>query len=99
MKQIPWRVQEDDLILNCQIQPGARQDRIVGLHGYRLKIQLKAPPVDNKANASLIEFLARIFACPRARVHITRGLGSRQKTIQINSISGIPEEISKYAPV
>lgn len=84
-------------MLSCHIQPGARQNRINGVHDHRLKIQLKAPPVDGKANAMLVEFLAQFFALRRAQISITRGQGSRQKTIQINGINEIPEKLSKFA--
>jgi uncharacterized protein (TIGR00251 family) len=43
------------------IQPKASRDEWSGLHGERLKLRIKAPPVDGKANAYLIGFLAKEF--------------------------------------
>ena len=49
----------DGVVLRLHIQPGAKKTEIAGLHGEALKIRLAAPPVDGKANACLVEFLAR----------------------------------------
>ena len=54
-----FRWDGDDLILECHLQPAARSDDFCGLHGDRLKIRLTAPPVEGKANAYLMAFLAK----------------------------------------
>jgi len=51
--------------------------RSVGLHGDCVKVRLASPPVDGKANACLIEFLARRLRVKQNQVTITRGLSSR----------------------
>ncbi len=56
---IQW--QEDSLIITCHLQPKASKTEVVGLHGDALKIRIKAPPVDGKANLELIRFLAKEF--------------------------------------
>jgi len=63
-----YRWDGDDLILDCHLQPKASRDEFAGLHGERLKIRLTAPPVEGKANAHLLAFLAAAFGvaktCP-----------------------------------
>lgn len=49
---------DDGVVLHLHIQPGAKKTEVVGLHGDALKIRLAAPPVDGKANAALLAFLA-----------------------------------------
>ena len=46
------------IMLTLHIQPGARKTEFAGQHGDALKIRLAAPPVDGKANAALIAFVA-----------------------------------------
>jgi len=71
----------DGVTLHIHAQPGARRTEVVGLHGDCVKLRLASPPVDGKANACLIEFLARRLGVKRSQVTITRGTGSRRKTV------------------
>lgn len=45
--------------------------------------QLKAPPVDGKANQELIALLSDHFKCPKAAITIRSGQASRNKLVQI----------------
>jgi uncharacterized protein (TIGR00251 family) len=55
-----WRREEDGaVVLVLHVQPGAKRTEVAGVHGDALKIRLAAPPVDGKANAELVRFLAR----------------------------------------
>ncbi len=71
------------VVLELHVQPGAKRTEFAGTHGGRTKIRLAAPPVDGKANAALIEFLAGHYGVPRRNVSIEAGLGSRQKRVVI----------------
>jgi hypothetical protein len=83
-----WRRENgDDVLLMLHVQPGAKRTEVAGVHGEgaeaRLKIRLAAPPVDGKANAELLRFLAAAFAVPLRAVTLLRGETSRQKTVKI----------------
>lgn len=84
--------QGPDLVLRCHIQPRASSDEFCGLHGERLKVRLKAPPVDGKANAHLLKFLATAFGVPRAQVSLVQGDTSRTKTVLIEAPAVLPPE-------
>jgi len=77
----------EGLVLELHVQPGAKRTAIAGIHGTgveaRLKVRLAAPPVDGKANAELLRFLAAAFAVPLRAVTLLRGETSRQKTVQV----------------
>ena len=70
------------------MQPGAKRSEFAGRHGERIKLRLAAPPVEGKANAALIEFLAEYFGVPRRNVTIVSGVKSRAKRV---AIEGAPE--------
>jgi uncharacterized protein (TIGR00251 family) len=79
-----------DLVLDVRVQPRASRSEIAGLHGERLRIRLQAPPVDGKANAALVEFVADLFAIPRARVTIEHGLTGRDKRLRLQGVPSLP---------
>lgn len=89
------RLDGDDLILLCHIQPGAKRSELAGEHGDRLKIRLQAPPVDGKANTALIRFLSKLFAVPRNAIEIESGDLSRQKRVRIRNPVQWPDGIDK----
>lgn len=70
-------------MLDIHVQPRAGKDEIVGLHGDRLKIRIKAPPVDGKANRHLTEFLAEVFGVPKRDVVLLAGESGRDKRFKI----------------
>ena len=77
---------EKGTLLLLYIQPGASKSEIKGIHGTRLKISIKAPPVDGAANEAVIEFLADHYRIPRSRIHLISGKTSRQKNIWIQGL-------------
>ncbi|MDR1709680.1 MAG: DUF167 domain-containing protein [Candidatus Accumulibacter sp.] len=70
-------------LLVVHVQPGARATEVAGPHGDALKIRLAAPPVDGKANAALVEFIAARLALPKSAVRLKTGQSSRRKTLEI----------------
>jgi len=72
-------------VLALHVQPGARKTAIAGEHGQRLKVTLRAPPVDGKANEELLRFLGKELALPRSAVRLVSGQASRDKAVAIES--------------
>ena len=72
-----------DLLLDVRVQPRASRSESAGRHGEQLRIRLQAPPVDGRANAALVAFMAEAFAVPRAQVVIEQGLSARDKRVRI----------------
>lgn len=69
--------------LTLHIQPGAKKTEVAGLYGDALKIRLAAPPVDGKANAALIEFVAERLGLARSAVSLKSGQTSRRKVLTV----------------
>ena len=86
MPERPWlREDGDTLVLTLHVQPGAKRTDIAGTHGNALKVRLAAPPVDGKANAELLRFLAAAFAVPLRNATLLRGAASRAKVVKIEA--------------
>ena len=81
MSYYQWK--NNELYLEIHVQTRATIDRIVGEHADRLKINITAAPVDDKANEHIIKLLAKQFAVPKKHVKILRGEHSRDKLICI----------------
>ena len=73
----------DGVVLSLHCQPGAKASKVVGLHGERLKLQLKAPPLENRANEALVAWLGEQLKLPRKQIEILSGHTSRQKRVLV----------------
>jgi len=73
--------------LRFHIVPNAKQNQVMGEHGDAIKIKLRAPAVEGKANAALRSFLAEELKLPERNIALERGKKSREKTIRIDSLS------------
>ena len=92
----PWlRRGGPGLLLDVHAQPGARRSAIVGEHGGRLKIALRAPPVDGRANEELVACLAGHLALPRSSISLVSGAGSRTKRVAIACDPAAVERIAR----
>lgn len=68
-------------IVTIQVQPKASKSECVGLHGGALKIRVAAPPIDGRANAALLEFLAAKLNVAPSTLAIHAGAGGRRKRV------------------
>ncbi len=85
------REEADALVLTLHVQPGAAHTSVDGEHGEALKLRLAAAPVEGKANAELLRWLARAFGVPRRNVVLLRGETSRAKVLRIVAPSLRPD--------
>ena len=66
-----------------RLQPRGGRDQVVGERDGAVLIRISAPPVDGKANAALIAFVAKTIGVPKSAVTIIRGETSRNKVIRV----------------
>ena len=76
-----------------RVQPGAKRSAVAGLHGDRLKLRIAAAPLEGRANAALLAFVAERLGVPRGRVSLARGEHSRDKLIAIAAPECDPEKL------
>jgi uncharacterized protein len=63
--------------------PGARATEVAGLHGGALRVRVAAPPVDGKANAALLAFLAARLGLRPRDLRLAAGGSGRDKLVVI----------------
>ena len=73
--------------LGFHVVPNAKVDSVMGEHGAAIKIKLRAPAVEGKANAALRSFLAEELKTPERSIALERGQKSRAKLIRIEGLS------------
>jgi uncharacterized protein (TIGR00251 family) len=80
--------------LALRVIPRARQNAVDGvLEDGTIKIRLAAPPVEGKANQSLVRFLAELLKVPPAQIEIVAGASGRNKLVVIEGMD--PEEAQR----
>ena len=62
--------------LRFHIVPNAKQNQVIGEHGSAIKIKLRAPALEGKANAALRSFLAEQLEIPERAIVLERGQNS-----------------------
>lgn len=70
--------------ITVRVRPGARRSGVVDYDGGVLRINVAAPPSENRANEELINVLAGELKIGRSRIRILRGFTGRQKIVEID---------------
>ncbi|RPI28500.1 MAG: DUF167 domain-containing protein [Acidobacteria bacterium] len=85
--QLRITTQGDYSCLQVRLQPRASRNELAGVVENSLKVRLTSPPVEDRANRQLVEFLADLLDLPRRDVVLLHGQKSRAKTIGVKGIS------------
>jgi uncharacterized protein (TIGR00251 family) len=75
------------VIFLVRVQPRASKDEIAGEMDGVLKVRLRAPALEDRANEALVEFLAGVLNFSRGAVRILSGERSRMKRIEVRGVT------------
>jgi uncharacterized protein (TIGR00251 family) len=75
------------LVFAVRVQPRANRDEVAGTMDGAIKIRLRAPALENRANDALIELLADRLGMPKAAVRILSGDRSRIKRVEVRGVT------------
>lgn len=73
--------------IRLKVVPGARASQIVGPLGDRLKVRVAAPPEDGRANAAVVELLARTLGLRTDHIEISAGKTNPEKEATVRGLS------------
>lgn len=76
-----------------QVVPNAGRTAVAGLHDGALRVRLAAPPIEGRANAELLQWLARALGLPRRAVTLAGGDLSRRKRLHVDCA---PERLAAW---
>ena len=74
------------LKIDVRITPNASRNEVIGWQGGQLKIKVKAPAVEGKANEELLRFLADQLQIRRREIGMDRGETAKSKVIWIEGV-------------
>ena len=85
-----WQELGSVLVLSLHVQPKASKAEWAGLPGARLKLSIKAPPIDGKANQHLLKFMASEFGVKQSACTLLTGDSGRDKRVAIKAPRKFP---------
>ena len=72
------------MILKIKAVPNSSKNEICGVLDGALKVKIKAPAVENKANEELVKFFAKLLKVPKSSVVLKLGAASKIKSLYIS---------------
>lgn len=82
--QLPIRTQQTQVVLMVRVSPNAKRSGFEGIWNQtHIRIALRAPAVDGKANKALIEFLSDFCGVRQVHIIIKSGISGRLKQVYI----------------
>ena len=72
------------MTLHLKVKPGSRIDQLFYDAAGQLNAKIKAPAQDGKANAYLVEFLAKQFGIAKSNVTLVAGFTNPHKRIELD---------------
>ena len=81
--------------LHLQIVANSKKNEIVGKVDDRLKVKIKAPAMEGKANRELVKFLSKEFSIPKSEIEIVRGQTSKFKQVRLLSSQALETFLAK----
>ena len=72
-----------DCTLELKTIPTAPRDEVCGWLGDALKVKVRAPALDGRANEALLGLLASRLGVPRSAVTLQQGMKSHRKVVRI----------------
>ena len=74
----------DGILATLKIIPSSSKNEIICGEDF-IRVKITAPPVDNKANKALTEYLAKTFKLQKTSITIVSGHSSRLKSVMFNT--------------
>jgi uncharacterized protein len=86
-----YQWQDNNLLLKLHVQPRAKESSITDIFNDMLKLKIKSPPVDNKANKEIISYLAKEFNVTKSSIELISGQTHRDKKFLIKEPKVLPK--------
>lgn len=75
------------VVILLHVLPNAKNTHLLGLHNGAVKLKVKAPPIDGKANQEIVRYFSQILAVNKSKCEILKGDKSKTKQIFIADLT------------
>jgi len=75
--------------LFLRVQPNSKKEKFEVSKEGILKLKIRAPAIEGKANERIIDILAQCLGVRKSAIQIIQGFKSKEKLIQIQDIKSI----------
>eukprot|EP01139_Manchomonas_bermudensis_P026725 Amastigsp_a852533_21.p1 type:complete len:132 gc:universal Amastigsp_a852533_21:91-486(+) len=83
----PVSVTSGGTFLLVRAKPGAATNSICEIASDHVSVAIAAPPVDGKANAEIVKFVASVLGVKKYDVALVAGAASKTKTLKVEGLS------------
>ena len=82
-----------ETLIKVYLQPKSSKNEMAGPYRDGIKVKVTAPPIEGKANESLIRFLAKEIGISPSSIEMIKGQHAREKILRISG--GVDQELLK----
>jgi len=76
-----------EALISIRVTPRSSKDEVLGWQDGVLRVRLKAPPVEGRANEALCRYLASLLGVPAKDVDVVSGATARTKRLRVNGLT------------
>ena len=75
------------MLVSIKAVPNSSKNEICGVLDGALKVKIKAPAVENKANVELVRYFSKLLKIPKNSLELAAGATSKTKILRISGVS------------
>ena len=73
--------------IKIKVVPGAKREKVAGLYGGAIKVQVSALPENGKANAAVLRILAEALGLKLNQIELVAGHSQPRKVVRVNELT------------
>jgi len=73
------------VLLHLKVKPNSKKDEIIRGEDGLLKVRIKAPATEGKANKYLVAYLSEMLDIPKSKIELLKGTTNQYKTLAIDA--------------
>lgn len=76
-----------EALIAVRVMPRSSKDEVLGWKDGVLRVKLRAPPVEGRANEALCRYLASLLGVPARSIEVVSGGTARSKRLRVTGLT------------